>query len=1135
MQENTMSNYEEIEKEVYQDIRKKANRYFFSKVLFNAALIIIGAVLIAFFLRFVQNKASLYKQRINSELALNEAVETLETNEQEAEDLSAIFHDSNQDMLDDLSELFKSGVFDHLAEADEKTRAGFLNDLMGRTGVEYLFLMDNDGRVVFAPAEGYYGYNLTDLGLLSRGSIERLVQGTKRSNGTVEPVAVKNSYGDYYFYSIPYFYGNAQYTIVLGSDASVLDVQISSLRDLSAVLRNTAINNEGFLFAVDTENNSFSYFENDEESLTGKNVFESGLSEDALVDGYSGIETINGIKYHCVSKSFGNHTVICAVALTENIYANDRHVLFWSISCFVMVMIMCLAYAVIVRNDFVRRAVDTEKKFFVNRNENVIIFDISIFKKVFPLTVAGVFLIYGITFYTQTLLEISESITNSKLALEEITVRYNESNKNREVIQNYYDNRFLAKARLIAYILEEDPQILNTESELYYSYFDENDGKQYVLDNEGNRLKAVANNEILQAICDGNDINSIYVFDEDGHTIATNTDNRFFSISHKPGDQSYEFLDLLTGQKDFYIQDLQTDDLGETSQYIGVVFHYYTTKDAEGNTVYVSSSDYKKGSSPYKITSHKSMLQIGLDKELSSKLMASTDVGKILSSDILGGGFIVLFDNSPEHLCVYSPNEASIGIPAKELGISYKAFSGLDYYGFNFVNGVNYFQYYRYIDDYFIGTAIPTSTMYSTRTNISVVTSLTSFILILILSGTITITTEEEESLYQSMSETDTNNALDSAIFNVILPSGRTASTVKAAARWDNRRIPWSEKNPEQKLMLMLSIVLGLLMLYVIIVIAGVNRYFEEGSIIQYIISGNWDRGMNIFALSACVIVMICTFILISLFRIPARITSSLLGARGETIAHLLLSVVKYGGTIGAIFYCLYLVGMDPGNLLASAGVLSLIIGLGAQSLIKDILAGIFIVFEGEFRVGDIVTINDYRGTVMDIGLRTTKIMNNVGNIKIYNNSEISGVLNMTKEASFAVCIPSIEYGQDINYVEEVLRRELPKTREKNPLVLSDPIFLGVLGLGESGVQLLIICKCNEKDIESVKRYLNRCVLEIFYKYDINVPFPNLTVSSLETNKRKTMADLQPLEKEEEKKDKNEKPKRTVKRNTKKK
>ena len=212
------------------------------------------------------------------------------------------------------------------------------------------------------------------------------------------------------------------------------------------------------------------------------------------------------------------------------------------------------------------------------------------------------------------------------------------------------------------------------------------------------------------------------------------------------------------------------------------------------------------------------------------------------------------------------------------------------------------------------------------------------------------------------------------------------------------------------------------------------------------------------------------------------------------------------------LFYCLYLSGVDAPSLLASAGILSLVIGLGAQSLIKDILAGIFIVFEGEFRVGDIVTISDFRGTVMDIGLRTTKIMAPNGNIKIFNNSDISGVLNMTKQASVASMAISIEYGQDIEYVEAVLNRELPKLKEKNEKILDGPTYLGISELGESGVELKIMAKCAEQDVFGMTRFLNREVLQIFYRNGINVPFPNVTVSNLDMTGRKTIEDFVPEE-----------------------
>ena len=155
----------------------------------------------------------------------------------------------------------------------------------------------------------------------------------------------------------------------------------------------------------------------------------------------------------------------------------------------------------------------------------------------------------------------------------------------------------------------------------------------------------------------------------------------------------------------------------------------------------------------------------------------------------------------------------------------------------------------------------------------------------------------------------------------------------------------------------------------------------------------------------------------------------------------------------------------------------------------------------------------------MDIGLRTTKILGVDGNIKIYNNSEISGVLNMTQEASWAMTYIDIEYGQDLNYVDEVLNRELPKLGAANKLITGGPMYLGVQTLKDSGVELVVACNCNERDILSVRRYLNKGVLQIFYDNGINVPFPNVTISTLEKKEEKETFD----EKLKEKKKKNKK------------
>lgn len=148
---------------------------------------------------------------------------------------------------------------------------------------------------------------------------------------------------------------------------------------------------------------------------------------------------------------------------------------------------------------------------------------------------------------------------------------------------------------------------------------------------------------------------------------------------------------------------------------------------------------------------------------------------------------------------------------------------------------------------------------------------------------------------------------------------------------------------------------------------------------------------------------------------------------------------------------------MDGSQLWASAGILSLVIGLGAKNLISDILAGLFIIFKGDFQVGDIVTIDGWRGTVQEIGLRTTKILSAGNDVKIFSNSSISGVINMTKDVSTCVCDVGIEYSESLERVESVLDKELPMIRGKLPSIVEGPFYKGVVELADSSVIIRII------------------------------------------------------------------------------
>ncbi len=487
-------------------VQRKANTYFFTKVAVNLLLIVLGGIGIAMFLNGMQDRSALAKQRESNALALSEAVAILEKNEENAETLAQIYHEGNWKILDDVELLLSKGLFDVMVTKDEAVWSDVFSDIVSRTNARYLFLLNPDGTIAFAANPALVGVNPAATGHMTQEDVNKLLTGCVRVDWVVEPVLVKSQYGTYYFYSKEYVHGDKRYMLAVGTDSSALDKQIEALTDTSAVLRRMAIINEGFLFGVDRSDGLFSYYKNGKELLTGQSAAATGLSREALQDGYNGTETINGVQYYCSTRTFGQNSVIIAAARTDAVLSHDRYVLFWSILGFNLVMILCLVYAVIVRNDFVRHAVETERIVLRKHSSNPIYFDQSVFLKVFPLMLLGVLVMFGISFYTQTLLEITEGIERSNVALQEVQGRYEESQESRAIIEDYYNNWFLSTAKMIAFIVEEDPAVLNADSDHYHSVYDEEGNRVFLLDEEGNRVKSVSRSEILQELCDRNRI-----------------------------------------------------------------------------------------------------------------------------------------------------------------------------------------------------------------------------------------------------------------------------------------------------------------------------------------------------------------------------------------------------------------------------------------------------------------------------------------------------------------------------------------------------------------------------------------------------------------------------------------------------
>ncbi|MBQ1448244.1 MAG: mechanosensitive ion channel [Erysipelotrichaceae bacterium] len=217
--------------------------------------------------------------------------------------------------------------------------------------------------------------------------------------------------------------------------------------------------------------------------------------------------------------------------------------------------------------------------------------------------------------------------------------------------------------------------------------------------------------------------------------------------------------------------------------------------------------------------------------------------------------------------------------------------------------------------------------------------------------------------------------------------------------------------------------------------------------------------------------------------------------AHDATVATLLIGLIRYLAVIVAFIWGLHIMGVNTTAVLAGAGIIGLIIGFGAQSLIEDIITGLFIIFEGQYKIGDIIVLDDFRGTVRSIGVRTTTIEDAGGNLKIVNNSDIRNLQNRSVNISLAKCDVAVAYDTDLRRLEKVVEEALPKMYESNKdLYLAAPRYLGVEELADSGINLRFVVYVKEENIFKAQRKLRRDIKILFDESGIRIPFPQVVV-----------------------------------------
>lgn len=978
------------------------NREMKRKAAFMIAVGCIFLVLLGALLFYMQTSLSLANQRESTHEKLVQMDEVIAQGQQSEEQTTKSFDEIQQSKVASMAFMFRNGVMEGYTEAN-------LQECKTLLDAENVYVLDKEGNIL-----GASQITSTDFTLMRYNQLRDVFDEEEASDAF--EVETDRGRFRYYGYRI-----DDNTLAVLEKQPAELDELLASTSTWDAMLRTVTVGLNGFTFAVSDKDYTFLYYP--DESLLGLDALSEGISVDDLEDeNYTWME-VDGQRFYCGVAHVEDAYVICAVPEDEILSSRDITVLIILFTFFVVITLV-ITYAFFIMLQ--------EKKKERRKLSGSIYYNFEVGRKIGTVSAIGLVCILLVTFYMQTLFALSQQSISNSQHLAEVEREIQSYEDERASVTEQYNERYLNKAQIAAYILTKSPELEDRDH--------------------------------LAELSSMLGVESINVFDKDGVQTATNSPYTEVRISDDPEDQSYEFRKLLVGME-YLIQDAQVNDLtGEYEQYIGV-----TLRDPEGNA--------------------DGFVQICIEPTLLEDVLENMELNSILSGIRVGNGGLIFAIDSESGEFVYYPTQRLIRRSASAYGIMDSQQTD-GYTGYLSIDNTSYYASSLEIGTNYIYIAVPSANVAGNRLPLTIVSGIASLLALMIVFALLTFSRKEPEK-----TEEEKKGLTRGSMVDVVMPDKTVKKAKSAASRWQNNIVAWTEKTPEQQIVVVLKALLAVLAVLICIAVLFQDKFFDSQSIFRFVLSGEWAHGVNIFAFT-CSLMLICVGSVITM--IGQRILTLLartMGAKGETICRLLHNFLKYISVLALLFYCLSLFGIDAATLLASAGILTLIVGLGAQTLVSDILAGLFIIFEGEFQVGDIVTIGDWRGTVVEIGIRTTKILDGSGNIKIISNSDVTGVVNMTREFSYAWVDVGIEYGESLERVESILEDEFPKIREHIPKIMEGPYYKGVVELGDNSVNIRIMALCAEADRVQTERDLNREMKLIFDKHNISIPYPQIVVN----------------------------------------
>lgn len=227
-------------------------------------------------------------------------------------------------------------------------------------------------------------------------------------------------------------------------------------------------------------------------------------------------------------------------------------------------------------------------------------------------------------------------------------------------------------------------------------------------------------------------------------------------------------------------------------------------------------------------------------------------------------------------------------------------------------------------------------------------------------------------------------------------------------------------------------------------------------------------------------------------------VTSYFMRTKGERRGRTLSDLANSGLKVLIWFIVLLAIfdelGFEITPILASAGILGLAIGFGAQSLVKDVVSGFFIIIDNAYNIGETIEVGGFRGKVAYMNLRVTHIENFAGSLFIINNGQINSLINWSRRNTTAIVDFGVDYATNLSKVSEIMPAFMEELNGKYEEIVEMPSFLGVTALADSSINMRIIAKTTSGNHFAIERKIRQDLVDYLNKHKVSIPFPQIVV-----------------------------------------